>query len=150
MDPNFPLPHGYLADLLELTGKFQEAINEREKGDRLWGWSPEKASERANRLGKAFKSAGERGFWKEILAQDLESVRASGGDSHSSQIAEDYALAGQKDKAFEYLEKAYQAREGGELTLLAVDPVWRNLHGDPRFSNLLKRMGLPEMDDNNH
>jgi len=59
-----------------------------------------------------------------------------------------YALAGDKDKAFEFLEKAYKAREGSELTLLAVDPVWKNLHGDPRFSDLLRRIGLPELPAN--
>jgi hypothetical protein len=60
-------------------------------------------------------------------------------------LAFDYAQAGEKDKAFEWLEKAYQAREGEELTLLAVDPVWNNLHGDPRFSDLLRRIGLPQL-----
>lgn len=57
-----------------------------------------------------------------------------------------YARADEKDKAFEWLEKAYEAREGGELTLLAVDPVWNKLHGDPRFSDMLRRMGLPQLD----
>jgi len=44
----------------------------------------------------------------------------------------------------EWLEKAFQAREGSELTLLAVDPIWRKLYGDPRFSRLLERIGLPD------
>ena len=61
-------------------------------------------------------------------------------------MAYDYAQGGEKDKAFAWLEKAYDAREGGELTLMAVDPVWKNLHGDPRFSDLLHRLGLPQPD----
>ena len=145
MDPNFPLSHAYLAGLLEVTQKFEEAVSEREKGDRLSGLSPTRAADRADKLLRAFKTGGETGFWKANLAQDFEAVKASGGDSQSSQLAEDFALAGEKDKAFEYLEKAYRGREGEELTLLAVDPAWKNLHGDPRFINLLQRIGLREL-----
>ena len=144
MDPNFPLPHGYLGGLLEIRGRFPEAIDEREKGERLFGWSPQKASARAAVLLKAFKNGGETGYWKERLIQDLDGMKDSGSNVSSAPLALDYALAGEKDKTFEYLEKSYQAREGQEVTLLAVDPVWKNLHGDSRFSNLLRRMGLPE------
>jgi hypothetical protein len=144
MDPNFPLPHEYLGGLLEIMGRFPEAIDEREKGDRLFGRSPQKASTRASGLLKAFKNGGETGYWKERLIQDLDGMKDSGSNIKSTPLAWDYALAGEKDKAFEYLEKSYQGREGQELTLLAVDPIWKNLHGDSRFSNLLQRMGLPE------
>ncbi len=143
MDPNFPLPHTYLGGLLESMGRFPEAIDEREEGERLFGWSPQKASARATVLLEAFKNGGETAYWKERLIQDLGGMKDSGSNVSSASLALDYALAGEKDKAFEYLEKSYQAREGQELTLLAVDPVWKNLHGDSRFLNLLRRMGLP-------
>jgi hypothetical protein len=50
-------------------------------------------------------------------------------------MAFDYAQGGENDRAFEWPEKAYPAREGDELTLLAVDPVWINLHGDRGLAN---------------
>jgi hypothetical protein len=42
------------------------------------------------------------------------------------------------------LDKAYEEHEGGEITLLKTEFTWKSLHGDPRFSALLRRMGLPE------
>ena len=142
MNPNFPLGHAYLAELLELMGRFDEAIHERETAAILSGESERKANNKAARMTNALKSGGVAGFWKEQVAQDLRAIQTSGAGF--SVIAEDYALAGAKDLAFQWLEKSMEAREGEELTLLAVDPVWNNLHGDPRFSNLLRGIGLPE------
>jgi hypothetical protein len=58
------------------------------------------------------------------------------------QIAEVYAWGGEKDRAFEWLEKA---RERGDAGLLhtKVDPTLRGLRGDPRYTALLKKMNLP-------
>jgi hypothetical protein len=53
-------------------------------------------------------------------------------------------MAGQTDKAFALLEKGYEAREGQDLTLLTFEPAYRNLRGDPRFSAMLRKIGLPE------
>jgi hypothetical protein len=54
-----------------------------------------------------------------------------------------YALADDKDKAFEWLDKAYAERDGEDITLLKCDPAFKNLRGDPRFVALLRRLGLP-------
>ena len=61
----------------------------------------------------------------------------------SRTLAADYALAGENDKAFAWLDKAYDEREGQSLTLLKGDPSFKNLRSDPRFSALLRRIGLP-------
>jgi TolB-like protein/DNA-binding winged helix-turn-helix (wHTH) protein len=146
MDPNFPLSHIYLAELYREMGRFKEAIEEEEEGDLLSGSSPKEAAEKAASLLRAFNSGGEKGYWTERLSQDIHSMERRGGAFSPVIMAYDYAQAGEKDKAFEWLEKAYDAREGGELTLMAVDPVWKNLHGDPRFAGLLRRIGLPQLD----
>jgi len=148
MAPNFPLSHIYFAGLLEQMGRYEDAIDENEKAQVLSGSTPEEAARRAKMMLDALKSGGEKGYWKEHLAQDLREAEKSGALAASNYVAFVYALAGDKDKAFEFLEKAYKAREGSELTLLAVDPVWKNLHGDPRFSDLLRRIGLPELPAN--
>ncbi len=54
-----------------------------------------------------------------------------------------YILADDKDRAFEFLEKAYKRREIALITL-NVDPEWDELHSDPRFQDLLRRIGLPQ------
>ena len=52
-----------------------------------------------------------------------------------------YTALGDKDEAFEWLEKAYTERDD-DLSLLKVDPRWDCLRGDPRFDSLLERVGL--------
>ena len=58
-------------------------------------------------------------------------------------IAGVYAHAGEKDRALEWLEKAYQAREPG-FVFVRVNPGWDSLRDDPRFQDLLRRMNFPE------
>ena len=64
------------------------------------------------------------------------------GREMAYQIAEVYAVRGEKDKAFEWLQIAFDNHDTGTLTLL-VDPLLRGLHDDPRYKNLLAKLGLP-------
>lgn len=57
-------------------------------------------------------------------------------------IALVYAALGDKDEAFQWLERAYKEHDD-DLALLKVDPRWDSLRGDPRFMSLLQRVGLP-------
>jgi TolB-like protein/cytochrome c-type biogenesis protein CcmH/NrfG len=64
--------------------------------------------------------------------------------SHTSmayQIAEVYAFRNQSDKAFEWLDRAYAQRDAG-LISTKVNPLLKNLHNDPRFTALLKKLNL--------
>jgi tetratricopeptide (TPR) repeat protein len=126
------------------TGRYEEAIKEQEKSEVLTGSSPEEAAARALVMESAFKSGGEKGFWQKHLERELESSKQPGAYASPSALAGAYAMAGQTDKAFELLEKGYEAREGQDLTLLKFDPAYKNLRGDPRFSAMLRKMGLPE------
>jgi len=58
------------------------------------------------------------------------------------QIAEAYAWRGETDKAFEWLQISFDNRDTGTLSLL-VDPLMRGLRDDPRYKNLLAKLGLP-------
>jgi tetratricopeptide (TPR) repeat protein len=60
----------------------------------------------------------------------------------SFQVAEIYAYRDEKDKAFEWLERAYTQRDGG-LTEIKGDPLLRNLETDPRYIAFLQKMKLP-------
>ena len=57
------------------------------------------------------------------------------------QIAEIHAWRGDNDRAFEWLERAYQHRDPG-LAVWTGDPLLRRLHGDERWARLLEKMGL--------
>ena len=72
----------------------------------------------------------------------LADLIANGGDNLAYQIAEVYAVRGEKDKAFEWLQIAFDNHDTGMLTLL-VDPLLRSLHDDPRYKNFLTKLGLP-------
>ena len=144
MDPSFPLAHEYFSWLLLTMGRYEEAIREQEKSEVLSGSSTEEAAARANVMERAFKNGGEKGFWQKNLELALEASKQPGAYPSPSDLAAAYAGAGQTDKAFEWLEKAYQAREGEDLTLLKYAPGYENLRSDPRFSALLRKMGLPQ------
>jgi TolB-like protein/Tfp pilus assembly protein PilF len=144
MDPSFPLAHEYFSWFLTTTGKYEESIKEKEKGDVLSGASPEQAAAEAIVMEKAFKSGGEKRFWQKDLELELKAGQRPGASASPFMLAADYAMAGQTDKAFEYLEKSYEEREGQDLTLLKFDPSYKNLRSDPRFSAMLRKIGLPE------
>jgi hypothetical protein len=57
-------------------------------------------------------------------------------------IATIYAGLGEKDRALEWLQKAYQDRDGW-LTQLKVDPIFDALRSDQRFQDLMRQVGLP-------
>ena len=71
-----------------------------------------------------------------------ELIRDYAQDS-AMQIADVYAWRGDKETAFQWLERAYAQRDGG-MSDLAFDPLLVSLHADPRFGALLRRIGLPQ------
>jgi tetratricopeptide (TPR) repeat protein len=59
------------------------------------------------------------------------------------QVAEIYGGLGDKDEAFRLLEKSYEQRSAS-LPYLAIDTAWYGMRSDPRYADLLRRMGLPQ------
>ena len=88
----------------------------------LSGSSPEEAAAEAMVMERAFKNGGEKGFWQKHLELELESSKQPGSYASPSNLAARYAMAGQTDKAFELLEKAYEAREGQDPDFVEVRP----------------------------
>jgi TolB-like protein len=72
----------------------------------------------------------------------LADLIANGRVQLAYQIAEVYAVRGEKDKAFEWLQISFDNHDTGTLTLL-IDPLLRGLRDDPRYKNLLAKLGLP-------
>jgi TolB-like protein/cytochrome c-type biogenesis protein CcmH/NrfG len=71
----------------------------------------------------------------------LADLIATGRGQLDYQIADVYALRGETDKAFEWLQIAFDNHDSGMLGLL-VDPLLRGLRDDPRYNNLLAKVGL--------
>ena len=91
--------------------------------------------------GYAYAKSGRRQEAEEIVKRFREIEKTQ--YVSSCFIASIYGALGEKDKAFAELEKALQNRDW-ELSRLKVAPSWEPLRDDPRYKDLLKRMGLPE------
>ena len=74
--------------------------------------------------------------------QALATLVSRFGHSGAYQVAQVYSWFGDKDRAFEWLDRAVGQNDGG-LILLKVDPLMRGLHGDPRYAATLRRINLP-------
>jgi TolB-like protein/Tfp pilus assembly protein PilF len=144
LDPTFPLAHFFFASLLVEMGRYEEAIKETQRGELLLGASPEEAGAAATEFRKALQDGGPKGYWQKDLEMTLDAHKQAGAEySAAIDLAGAYTRAGDKENAFKWLEKSYEEREGGSLTLVRWDPAFKSLRGDPKFADLLRRMGLP-------
>ena len=143
LDPTFPMTHFFFADCLEDTGKYEEAVLERERGEVLEGAPPKEAETIAREFREAFQLRGARGYWQKTLELTLKE-QAQAGTRYFSPLglAGAYARVGDKDKAFEWLEKSYAERDAN-ITLINSEAAFTGLRSDPRFADILRRIGLP-------
>jgi DNA-binding winged helix-turn-helix (wHTH) protein/TolB-like protein/Tfp pilus assembly protein PilF len=116
-------------------GRYGEGVEYDLQANKMAGEKPEKLEQ----LRTAFETGGIRAFWKTQLRQFTEAPSPEGETTRYFTLV--YALLGEKSKALNYLEKMYQERSGF-LIYLKVDPRYDNLRGDPRFDDLLRRVGL--------
>jgi TolB-like protein/DNA-binding winged helix-turn-helix (wHTH) protein/Tfp pilus assembly protein PilF len=133
MDPNFVIARLNLGLVYAQEREFSSALAELQKARQLQD-GPYVLSE----LGYVCALSGKRREAQEILS-DLK-VISEQRYVFPTDYAIIYAGLGDKDKAFEWLEKGY--RDGGLLVGLKVDPHWDNLRNDARFADLMKRVGL--------
>jgi tetratricopeptide (TPR) repeat protein len=84
----------------------------------------------------AFEKSGYSGY----LVKDAKDSEA-GGDYAGA--AADYAMLGNRNAAFAALEKAFVSSRAN-MVFLKVEPLFDNLHSDPRYADLLRRIGLPQ------
>ena len=89
----------------------------------------------------AYSTDGYQG-WLQAQLSDLNQHAEQDHDS-PLEFAKIYAAMGNTDKAMQYLEQGY-AEHDVELVRLQLDPVYDDLHPDPRFRDLIRRIGLPE------
>jgi serine/threonine-protein kinase len=164
LDPLSTVAQGNLARVLFYAGKLEEADAAARKSSELQPtgagnhrWQVLIASQRGDgdaalreaqlesdpgfrrfELAVAHYVRGDRAAADAALADLIANAR----EGFAYQIAEVYALRGEKDKAFEWLQIGIHDRDAGMLGLL-VDPLLRGLHDDARYKNLLVKVGLP-------
>ena len=164
LDPLSVIAQGNLARVLFYAGKLDEADAAARKGAELQPASA--SSHRSQTVIAAQRGDGETALREAQLEPDegyrrfelalaqyargdraaadaaLADLIANGRDKLAYQIAQVYAVRGEKDKAFEWLQISFDNHDTGTLTLL-VDPLLRGLRDDPRYKTLLAKLGLP-------
>ncbi len=134
MDQKFTPASRMLEAVYEHRGMYKEAVAEWQRVLTFSG-NPELAAS----LGADFAATGYKG----VLENWLEGLKELSNRGHVSLygIALTYARLGQTEQAFAWLEKAYEERDS-RLISLKVDPMFDDLRSDPRFQNLIRRVGL--------
>jgi tetratricopeptide (TPR) repeat protein len=136
LDPGFVRAHFFLSLIYRQIGMYQEAVAEAEEVVRLSG----RGTEVLTILGSAYALAGRKSEALMVL-EEMKNASQRGYVSPFD-IAFIHMSLGETDQAFEWLEKAYQDRSS-RMLLLRVEPAFDSLRSDPRFQDLLRRIGLP-------
>jgi tetratricopeptide (TPR) repeat protein len=136
MDQGFYFAHWQLGIAYEMTGSLHEATLEYQKARQLNDdpWVLALLAHVAARSGN-----------KDEALKILEELKQISKQRYVSEynFAIAYAGLGEKDQAFQSLEKSYANRES-RITRIKVDPLMENLHSDPRFADLVRKVGLPQ------
>ena len=135
MDAGFGLAHNQLAQAYLEKHMTAEAIAELQKAIQLTGGSPTCTAN----LARAYAASGKHTEAVGLL-DDLKK-HSNPGYPHNSEIATIYAALGNKDQALSWLEKGYDERFNPGVVLR---PGFDPLRSDPRFKDLLRRIGLPQ------
>jgi len=134
-DPSFYRIGDWLALAYEQQGLYDKALAAHLKGLTVRGVRPETMTV----LKKAYAASGWKGFWR----KQLELTQAEARERYVSPyfMARIYARLGERDQALEWLRKAYD-RHSNYLVVLKVEPLFDPLRSDPRFTELLRDIGL--------
>ena len=119
-------------------GRYEDGIDLIKRG---MGITKGKSPFILGELGYAYGVAGKRDEAQEILHEAL--LRYKRSYFSANFIAMIYSTLGDKDKAFEWLEKAYEMRDPSLFPVKSVANL-RSLHSDPRWAALMKKMGLED------
>ena len=132
--PHDPVALSTLRTSYHMKGKYAKAIE-------IWkaSYDVKNDIEAIEVLSKGYKDGGYQKSLENLALLLIE--RSDSMYVTPWQIATLYTRAGKKDNALKWLEKAYEQHDGN-MTYIGVDPIFDILKGDPRFSNLLKKMNL--------
>ena len=136
LDPKDARLHDHLAEVYSRKGMYREAIAERQEYLSLSG-----DEEAARELGRDFSDSGYHQAIKALYRKTLAFMEEAAKYAYVSSIhfAVLHAQLGQNDKAFAWLEKAFEERQPW-LGQLQFDPQFEPLRSDPCFSDLVRRI----------
>jgi TolB-like protein/Tfp pilus assembly protein PilF len=130
IDPNHAGAIWCIAQAYEQMGNYKQAVEQSAKFEQLRG-----NDSRAKNFREIFEKSGHAGILREYAK-----ISEAAGDHYGA--ATSYAMLGEKDAAFAALEQA--AAAGNHIDTLKLDPALDNIRSDPRYADLLRRIGLPQ------
>ena len=139
-DPDDGFLHHMLYESYAGKGMYKEAVQQLARTWVLYG-----LQEAAAKLQPAFAASGYKGAMRK-LAEEEEHLYVSKKLFVPTDVAGFYAAAGDKDRAFYWLEQAYKYRGqgvGSPFVFLNRNPMLEPLRSDPRYKDLVRRIGLP-------
>ncbi len=139
MDPDYDRAREVLMWVYEELGMCEEYVALRRERLMASGAEPEALAGQAT-LEQACADSGFVGIWRWGLERNLVRI-AAGEYVRPMELADDYARLGRIDDALEWLERAYDERDG-DLAFIKTEPIYDGLRSDPRFQALLRRMNL--------
>ena len=137
MDSHFYLAHYYLGEVLQFKGQLTEAIAEYKKAAEL-----DDDPFVLGLLAQAYAKLGQRDEALKMLGQLQELATRRYVTSYSFALV--HIALGEKDKAIDWLERAYRDRAGPDIALIKVDPFLDPLRGHPRFEALVQKIFGPK------
>ncbi len=140
LDPNLALAQEAIAWIYALQRMYPQAITESEKVPKEALTVTAENQFLALSLAWVYAVAGRRAEPEKIVEDFKKLSSREYIDPYA--IAEVYAGLGDKNRTFEWLEKGYQVHSIS-MVWLRADPFWDNMRSDPRFQDLLRRVGLP-------
>jgi tetratricopeptide (TPR) repeat protein len=139
INPKYPPVHDQLIRVYLAQHKYAEAFGELREFATDTGDA--ELIKQSNAVGEAFQRSGY------LAALRLWAERETQASKHRyespSMIAAIYFAAGEKDRGFEWLERAYNEQDA-ILENVRVAPEFDAIRSDPRYTDLLRRMGLPQ------
>jgi serine/threonine protein kinase/TolB-like protein/Tfp pilus assembly protein PilF len=135
-NPEFPPNYGYRAIVHWRLGNQGEYV-----ADSVMAMKKNGRPESAEAFAAGYRKAKLKGACTALI--EVLKNRSQGEYVSPYEIAVYYALMGDRDHTFEWLEKAYKERSG-RLEYVKVEEFFEPFHSDPRYIDLLKRMGLPQ------
>jgi TolB-like protein/DNA-binding winged helix-turn-helix (wHTH) protein/Flp pilus assembly protein TadD len=125
----------------ERKGDFSKAIALQEETAVLYGAPKEAAAQSAERLRSAYKTLGPPGYWRVNLERQRLEWKRKPGEPYD--LAALYARVGDREHAFVWLDKAFRAHSQALIYWLRTDPSFDPLRSDPKYQELVRRIGFP-------
>jgi len=140
--PSYSIDHQRMAHLYAYREEYDKAISEETRARILAGEDPHAVLKLEDSLRQVFATRGPRGYWEKLLELSQRTDNPPEAYTRTDGLAILYVRVGDREKAIQALEKGYDERQL-HMTEIGIEPTFDALKPEPRFQDLLRRIGVP-------